>query len=1099
MSLSNALIKDFAKLTNDSSNDKTNLHIYGTVKIIGDRKYVQPDGFSTLTPISTVAKVKEGERVIVRIENHTAIVTGNLSSPSASDKEVLEINDKVIETGKLLAHRVVADELDVINGIIDNLQSKTANIENADIINADIEKLKAKYSELDYVSANEIKALTADIDNIKSKVGEFENISAEDLDAINAEIENLKGKNAEFTYVSAETLKAIKGTIDNLEVGDLDATYARIDLSNVTTGHVSNLFVKTGLLENATITDGHITGTLTGVKISGDLIEANTLAVKDLLLEGEDGLIYQINALASGLTQTELSKEIYQQKLNGTDIVANSITATQIAGNTITADKINVGDLFAQDITATGTITGLTLKGANGEFTGTINATSGKMSNILIGNENSKFSIDENGINGTYDVLFDIFSRNEDINDMSIGYLKKDSYDETSNMYIYSLYEDKATYEHGLRGFRAESDKYQKGSKEYDYINNDTFGITDLDMVDFYVDTKLGSTYKQYSLMLNGENWKDLSFSVNLFFDRKVVNINHAYLLFYITINVYSKKDLGEEIVREAFQRLLEEANLIEVGEQVWTCTYKFSVNAHATDPDKNLHLGTDYISLGKGFYMTGTGKNSHIGSWYFDEDGWFTSFLDTGSEAPEQYAMLSNQLLEFKSTNKLTQIGADEITLIDTSTGGYTTISNARINASDSFTIGNDTKYISVSSTNSNTLTINGGGLQVNNGSVYSSTDVYTGHKTTSGDGKSGVVLGSSGNIYSTSASNPYLYFYRNGSKTITDSIVVGDYFGFSKGISVNGIVSASTFLFGNATNKISYNTADGGIEIHNGYIDFHKNSSNDFDMRVAVFDANNMTIYGGNLVMNNGAIYLPNDVGLWSKNSSGTNKIVTGVSSGGNVYLGGSAAANATGNTNIYAGNTISFYANRLSGSYKAGVINLFREQSGSYRTVLRPASNGGAYLGTTSYRWNTAFFTNAITNSDLKNKDVIENFDFKVKHFIMGLEPIAYRRNGQEDTGKRIHIGLGAQSVASHIKDLDLGDLSMVQASIIEDGNERPYHGENIDDSQLSWGINYIELIPYTILMEQDHEYRIQQLEKENMYLRQVLRDNNLGGTI
>jgi len=73
-------------------------------------------------------------------------------------------------------------------------------------------------------------------------------------------------------------------------------------------------------------------------------------------------------------------------------------------------------------------------------------------------------------------------------------------------------------------------------------------------------------------------------------------------------------------------------------------------------------------------------------------------------------------------------------------------------------------------------------------------------------------------------------------------------------------------------------------------------------------------------------------------------------------------------------------------------------------------------------------------------------------------------------------------------------------MVQASIIDDENEKPYYGEDIDDSQLSWGINYTELIPYTILMEQDHEYRIQQLEKENMYLRQVLRDNNLlGGTI
>ena len=107
-----------------------------------------------------------------------------------------------------------------------------------------------------------------------------------------------------------------------------------------------------------------------------------------------------------------------------------------------------------------------------------------------------------------------------------------------------------------------------------------------------------------------------------------------------------------------------------------------------------------------------------------------------------------------------------------------------------------------------------------------------------------------------------------------------------------------------------------------------------------------------------------------------------------------------------------TMYFRSNLNSSSYQGHWIRLFREQSGSYRTVFRPNVNSTAYLGTTSERWNTAFFTNAITASDLKEKDVIEDFDFKTEDFILGLKPIAYRRKGEGDGGKRIHLGFGAQ---------------------------------------------------------------------------------------
>ena len=46
------------------------------------------------------------------------------------------------------------------------------------------------------------------------------------------------------------------------------------------------------------------------------------------------------------------------------------VTTDKLAAQAVTAAKINVKDLFAQDITATGTIRGVTLQGAKGEIGG---------------------------------------------------------------------------------------------------------------------------------------------------------------------------------------------------------------------------------------------------------------------------------------------------------------------------------------------------------------------------------------------------------------------------------------------------------------------------------------------------------------------------------------------------------------------------------------------------------------------------------------------------------------------------------------------------------------------------------------------------------
>jgi hypothetical protein len=241
--------------------------------------------------------------------------------------------------------------------------------------------------------------------------------------------------------------------------------------------------------------------------------------------------------------------------------------------------------------------------------------------------------------------------------------------------------------------------------------------------------------------------------------------------------------------------------------------------------------------------------------------------------------------------------------------------------------------------------------------------------------------------------------------------------------------------------------------------------------------------TTWGG------GGFYTPNAVYYYARTTDNTNRSILGISSGNNVFLGYSPGT-GTNNTNIYSGARINLIC-QCGDSYPGQTLELYREQSGSFREIFSPATTGTIYLGASSKRFNTAFFTNAITASDLKEKDIIEDFDFKAKDFIMNLKPIAYTRTGKTDGGKRIHMGFGAQTVAKTINNLDMGDLALVQASIIyeekdKEGNtiisESPYKGEEIDDNRLTWGINYTEVIPQLVKLAQEQQVEIDSLKKE-----------------
>lgn len=88
MSLSSDLISQFARITNDTSKrNKSTVITYGTTILSGNSMYVKIDGSDVLTPVSSTVNVRDNERVTVMIKNHTATITGNITSPAANSKD----------------------------------------------------------------------------------------------------------------------------------------------------------------------------------------------------------------------------------------------------------------------------------------------------------------------------------------------------------------------------------------------------------------------------------------------------------------------------------------------------------------------------------------------------------------------------------------------------------------------------------------------------------------------------------------------------------------------------------------------------------------------------------------------------------------------------------------------------------------------------------------------------------------------------------------------------------------------------------------------------------------------------------------------------
>lgn len=310
MKLSNDLISQFVKTTADNDTTKKETTVYGTVVKQGSNVFVKLDGSELLTPASSTTVVKNGERVTVMIKNHTAVITGNISSPAAQDNDVKEVGSKISEFEIIIAGKVSTTEFEAekarINSVVaDNVLIKnklTANDATIGKLETDYlavngkltavegdisilrtKKLDAEIATITYATIANLEATNIKVNNLESTYGDFKDLVTEKLRASEAEITDLKAKkldveSADLLYAKIGDFTAISGKVDFMEVG-LEKVNTLIS-GNVTAGSTDTIVLNASntTIENALIKSAMVES-LTFDKITGIDINTTKLTV----------------------------------------------------------------------------------------------------------------------------------------------------------------------------------------------------------------------------------------------------------------------------------------------------------------------------------------------------------------------------------------------------------------------------------------------------------------------------------------------------------------------------------------------------------------------------------------------------------------------------------------------------------------------------------------------------------------------------------------------------------------------------------------------------------------------------------------------------
>ena len=386
MDLSSELISQFVKATKDATPKTSEATIYGTTVEYNGTIYVKLDGSERLTPVETTVALEPNERVTVLVKNHTATVTGNISSPAARNSDVQALSATIAEFDTVIADKIDAKTANIELAIIDKLDGKYATFDAIESAEAEIDILKA-----DNVTINEkLTARDAEIDQLKAnsltvEVADAKYATIENLEATTGEFNSLKSTYGEFKIATVDRLDAIEADIENLDVGNLDAKYATVTRLQAAEAEIDTLQANMLVADDLKALEADIAD-LNANKLSAKDadIKYATIAVlqSDYITAAEIAATY-ITASAVAANYAKIST-LESDYIKTTDLEANYITAAMINSKYAEIDLANVDRASIGTVLANiGLITSATI--VDGHVTGYLDSVEVNANNITAG------------------------------------------------------------------------------------------------------------------------------------------------------------------------------------------------------------------------------------------------------------------------------------------------------------------------------------------------------------------------------------------------------------------------------------------------------------------------------------------------------------------------------------------------------------------------------------------------------------------------------------------------------------------------------------------------------------------------------------------
>ena len=356
MELSTHLLKSFAKVVNQPSKETSKTStIYGDLKNDKNDFYVKIDGSEEYIPTYTVVNGQTGDRVVCEIRNHSVLVTGNLSSPSATGDDVKQVSDKV---DFLEANRITTDYLEAHYAEIDFANIKVANI-------------KQGFMESLLVSQGIIANRVVGSEVIATNVLTGVNIYADDIVAGTLSVDRLVFRGSEQSVIYQ--LNNISGALQAENVDTING-----EVITPRTIAADRIIAK-----SITATDINVQNL-----VATGFIEANRLTSKNIVVDD----LFATDITAAGSIKS--SNYVYTSGIYSTAGVKMSMATGQIISRQFAIDASG-NTYFAGQLSApTGKIGGFTI-GTNSLYSGPDNLGSNKKG-VYIGTDGIS-SIGDNG------------------------------------------------------------------------------------------------------------------------------------------------------------------------------------------------------------------------------------------------------------------------------------------------------------------------------------------------------------------------------------------------------------------------------------------------------------------------------------------------------------------------------------------------------------------------------------------------------------------------------------------------------------------------------------------------------------------------------